>query len=705
MRVADPPSILHLRDLNSFLLRGDGFAYTLAVTPDGDLRHLHWGGPIEPADVGVLLTDDAREFGSNTWSSPRAHTEELVAHGGRRLDESALKVEFADGVRALDLAVESSAVSGDELTIRLADRHYPFAAELHYRVRGGALERWTTLVNDGETPVVLDRAYSASWGLPSQPRWVATWLAGAYAAETQVTRRPLGPGRLVLESRRGIPGHAAQPWLALDAGDDARAADGAGAVWSVALAWSGSWRLTAELANDGRLHVTAGVNDFDLRHPLPPGRSWTTPVTVGVYAAAGHDELTDRWHAYERAHVVPRSGTVRPVLYNSWEATFFDVRPDSQLELARRAAALGAELFVVDDGWFAGRDDESTGVGDWTPDRTAFPDGLKPLADEVHALGMRFGVWVEPEAVSPDSDLFRAHPDWIYQWPTRPRTLARQTHLLALSRPDVRAHVVEALDALLSSAPIDALKWDLNRPLTEASSGLEDAGSVWVGHVEGLYEVLDRVRELHPDVWIESCASGGGRADLGVLSRAEWVWPSDNTDALERLAIQHGYAYAHSPHTMMAWVTDSPTYLTKREIPLRFRFHSAMTGLLGIGGNLAAWSDADLAAGAEYVAQYKRIRATVQYGAMRRLSGAPDDVTAVAYVAPSGDQVAVFAFAPSVRQLRRTVLLRLRGLDPAAVYADAASGTRHSGALLMHHGLRVPLIGDYASELIVLDRI
>lgn len=696
-------------DQNAFLLRGDGFAYALAVTPEGDLRHLHWGGPFEPADVAVLLTDDARDFGSNTWSSPRAHAEELVVHGGRRLDETALKVEFADGVRALDLAVASSAISpdGDELTVRLADRHYPFAADLHYRVRGGALERWATLVNDGDTPVVLDRAYSASWALPWQPRWEATWLAGMYAAETQVTRRPLGPGRLALESRRGIPGHAAQPWLALDAG----ASDEAGAVWSVALAWSGSWRLAAELAADGRLHVTAGVNDFDLRHPLAPGASWTTPVTVGVFAGAGHDELTDRWHAYEREHVVPRSDTVRPVLYNSWEATFFDVRPESQLELARRAAGLGAELFVIDDGWFAGRNDESAGVGDWTPDASAFPDGLKPLADEVHALGMRFGVWVEPEAVSPDSDLFRAHPDWIYQWPTRPRTLARQTHLLALSRPDVRNHLVETLDALLSSAPIDALKWDRNRTLTEASDGLDGAvddggsgGSVWIGHVEGFYEVLDRLRALHPDVWMESCASGGGRADLGVLSRTEWVWPSDQTDALERLSIQHGYAYAHSPHTMMAWVTDSPTYLTKREIPLRFRFHSAMTGLLGIGGNLAHWSPADLAAGAEYVAQYKRIRATVQYGTMRRLTGAPDDVTAVGYRSPSGDQLAVFAFAPSVRHMRRTVLLRLRGLDPAAVYVDAATGARYSGALLMHHGLRVGLVGDYASELVILDR-
>ncbi|WP_203434223.1 alpha-galactosidase [Jiangella asiatica] len=700
--MTDSTAIRHLPDHDAFLLTGSGFSYAFAVGADGSLRHLHWGGPLGASDVAALLGDDARDFGSNTWSHPRAHTEELVQHGGRRLDETALKVEFADGVRALDLAYAGHRIAGDELAVTLTDRHYPFDAVLSYRVRPdeGVLERRCELVNRGEHPVVVDRAASASWPLPWRPRWEATWLAGMYAAETQVTRRALGPGRLVLESRRGIPGHAAQPWLALDAG----AGDTTGEVWSVALAWSGSWRLVGELAFDGRLHVTAGVNDYDLRLPLAPGTSWTTPVVAGVYTAAGHDDLTDRWHRYERRHVAPRPDTIRPVLYNSWEATFFDVRPESQVELARRAAGLGAELFVVDDGWFAGRDDESAGIGDWTPDARRFPDGLAPLAEEVHRLGMRFGVWVEPESVSPDSELFRAHPDWIFQWPTRPRTLARQTHLLALSRPEVRDHLVTALDGLLSSAPIDALKWDLNRPLTEASDGV-DASSPWIAQVEGLYEVIDRVRALHPGVWIESCASGGGRADLGIMSRTEWTWPSDNTDALERLAIQHGYLRAHSPHTMMAWVTDSPTYLTKREIPLRFRFHSAMCGLLGIGGNLATWSTDELAGAAEHVTRYKHIRTTVQFGTVRRLDAdAPDDVTALSYQAPDGGQLAVFAFAPSVRHLRRTVLLRLRDLDPAAVYVDADTGARHSGALLMHHGLRVPLVGDYASALVVLDR-
>lgn len=218
--------------------------------------------------------------------------------------------------------------------------------------------------------------------------------------------------------------------------------------------------------------------------------------------------------------------------------------------------------------------------------------------------------------------------------------------------------------------------------------------------------MIDRVRAAHPDVWIETCSSGGGRADLGILARTEWAWPSDNTDALERLPIQQGYCAAHSPHTMMCWVTDSPGYLTKRPVPLRFRFHVAMSGILGIGGDLARWSDDELAEAAGYVEQYLRIRRTVQFGMLRRLTSADSrDLTAVSHLSPDGDQLVVFVFAQTMRNLRRSVLVRPRDLDPAAVYAHRATGTRYSGALLMGHGLRVPLVGDYASDVLELERV
>ncbi|MFY1669622.1 alpha-galactosidase [Plantactinospora sp. WMMB334] len=682
-----------------FLLTGGGFSYAFAVDRAGTpLRHLHWGGPIGPDDLAAIA-DPATRLGSNTWSRPRAHTEELVVHGGTRFDECVLKVEFRDGVRALDLAYQGADATGDRLAVRLRDRHRPLAVTLYYEVRGSALCRWLEVTNAGEEPLVLDRAGSAGWVLPWQERPRVTTLSGGYAAESRVTRGDLVPGRLVLESRRGIPGHAHQPWLAVDGG----AGEEHGEVWSIAVAHSGSWKLVAELSGDGRVHVVAGLNDFDLRHELAPGARAVLPETVGVYAPDGYDELTARWHRYEREHVLPRPDELRPVLYNSWEATFFDVRHDDQVDLARQAAGLGVELFVVDDGWFVGRTGEGAGLGDWSADPAKLPDGLARLSAAVREQGMRFGVWVEPESVSPASELFRNHPDWIYRWPDREPHRIRESYGLDFGLPAVREWAVETLDHLVREAGVDFLKWDLNRSLVDQGSRGE--GTVWLDHVAGFHEVVDRLREAHPGLWLETCASGGGRADLASLARFELAWPSDNTDALERLDIQEGYAFVHSPQTMSCWVTDSPGHLTRRSVPLRFRFHVAMTGMLGVGGNLTAWSPRERAEAAGYVAQYKEIRETVQLGRLHRL-GSPrhGERFALCYVAADGAQVAIFVFARAVRQNTQDRPVRLRGLDEAAGYEDPATGRRYSGAFLRYHGLPVALAGDHASELIVLRR-
>jgi alpha-galactosidase len=684
-----------------FLLSGDGFGYAFAVEREGTaLRHLHWGGELTRRDLPGLTAAVTVRAGSNTWSRPRAHAEELVAHGGSRFDECALQVEFADGVRALDLRYDDAEVDGDRLTVRLTDRHRPLAVTVRYEVRGPALCRWLDLTNHGEAPVLVHRAASASWPIPWQHAYRVTTLAGGYAAETQVRHQPLGPGRLVLESRRGIPGHAYQPWMAVDGG----AGEEYGEVWSLAIAHSGSWKLVAELSGDGHLHLTAGVNNFDLRHELQPGATLTLPQTVGIYASRGHTDLTTRWHSYERQQVLPRPAQPRPVLYNSWEATFFDVNHDDQIALAKRARQLGVELFVVDDGWFAGRIDEGAGLGDWTADRAKLPAGLSALAGEVHALGMRFGVWVEPESVSPDSDLYRAHPDWIYHWPDREPVMLRRSYGLDFGRADVRDWAFHTLDRLVRDGGVDFLKWDMNRSLTDQGSDVD--GTVWLNHVNGLHDVVDRLRRAHPELWLETCASGGGRADLATLSRFEVAWPSDNTDALERLAIQEGYSYVHTPQTMSCWVTDSPGYLTRRPIPLRFRFHVAMTGMLGIGGNLGKWTPEELAEAAGHVARYREIRETVQFGKLYRLASPRDDEqSALSYVAADGGQVAVFVFAQTVRQNTWGRPVRLRGLDADAIYRDLDTGTEYSGALLTHSGLRPSLSGDYASELVVLQRV
>lgn len=669
----------------AYLLTGDGFGYALAVGPDGSPRHLHWGAPLTPVDLARLLDDaGAARVGSTTWSRPRAHTEELVTVGGARFDEPALAL--AD--RPLDPRPVASSVDGERLTVRLADG--PVEVALRYEVRGPALVRGLELHNTGTAPVTFVRAASATWPVPWQVGYHATTLGGGYAAETNVRRVPLGPGKLVLESRRGLPGHAFQPWLAID--DDA--GEDHGEVWSVAVAHGGSWRLAADLSGDGHLHVTAGAGDAVLR--LEPGARLALPDTVGVYSAAGHTDLTHRWHDYERAFVLPRRDEVRPVLYNSWESTFFDVRHDDQVALARRARDLGVELFVVDDGWFAGRDDDHGGLGDWRADPAKLPGGVAALAEEVHALGMRFGLWVEPESVTPDTDLHRAHPDWVHRWPDREPTALRHSYGLDFGDPAVRDWAVGVLDALAHH--VDYLKWDVNRSLTDTPPGAS------LRHEAGFRSVVDRLRAAHPHLWLETCASGGGRADLATLSRFEMAWPSDNTDAYERLAIQDGYAYVHSPGTMSCWVTDSPGYLTRRPVPLAFRCHVAMTGTLGIGGRLADWTAAELAEAGEHVARYKEIRETVQLGRRYRLRTDPDR-TALCHVARDGSQVAMFVFARTVRQSHLDPPVRLRGLDGTARYRDPATDTTYTGAYLSHHGLRPALAGDYASALVVLTRV
>jgi alpha-galactosidase len=403
--------------------------------------------------------------------------------------------------------------------------------------------------------------------------------------------------------------------------------------------------------------------------------------------------------------VIPDADQDRPVLFNSWEATHFDISEERQRELARRAAEMGVELFVVDDGWFGARTSDRAGLGDWTPNPDRFPQGLKPLADDVHALGMQFGIWVEPEMVNPDSELYRAHPDWVQFQPGRTRTEFRNQLVLNLARPDVQEYLWEQLDGLLSSAPIDYVKWDFNRCFTDAGwPGEPYPQKLWVEHVEALYGLLDRLRAEHPGVAFESCSGGGGRIDLGVMARTDQVWTSDNTDPLDRLAIQHGFSQIHPARIMAAWVTDSPNaQLNGRISSLRFRFVSAMAGVLGVGGDLADWSEAELVEAREWVDLYKEIRPVVQRGDLYRLRPPEGGLSAVQYV--HGDETVVLALLQAQRHGEPVAPLGLRGLDPSAAYECRETGEVHRGAVLLHHGLRTGLRGDFDAAVIRLRRM
>ncbi|MEU9956497.1 alpha-galactosidase [Streptomyces sp. NPDC050982] len=687
-------------DGRTWLLSGPASSYALRLGEDDALLHLHWGPRIALADAEALAAGPGPEYWA--FEATLDGHEEYPVEGGPRFVRPALSVR-TDERRGTEWRFETYEADGDELRLRFSDSG--LGITLHYRMRAGTdvVERWVTLDNEGPALEVL-RADSAAWTLPQRDGWRLSQLHGRWAAESRLVRSELTYGEKVIGSRRGHTSHQHLPWVALDA--DGAATEERGEVYGCALAWSGTWRIAVAQLPDARVQITGGVGYDDsglLR--LEPGESYVTPVFAGLWSDGGFAGASRAWHAYQRAYVIPDADELRPVLYNSWEATEFDISEVQQGVLARRAAAMGVELFVVDDGWFGARTSDRAGLGDWTPNPDRFPAGLKPLADEVHALGMQFGIWVEPEMVNPDSELYRAHPDWVQFQPGRKLTELRNQLVLNLAREDVQEYLWEQLDTLLASAPIDYVKWDFNRCFTDAGwPGEAYPQRLWVDHVHALYRLLDRLREAHPGVAFESCSGGGGRIDLGIMARTDQVWTSDNTDPLDRLAIQHGFSQVHPARTMAAWVTDSPNVqLNGRVSSLRFRFVSAMAGVLGVGGDLTRWSDEELAEARTWVELYKEIRPVVQGGDLHRLRAPEGGLSAVQYTRDG--EVVVLAWLQAQHYGEPVAPVRLRGLDPAAAYECLETGEVHRGAVLLHHGLRTGLQGDLDAAVFRLRRM
>ncbi|MFI6406733.1 alpha-galactosidase [Streptomyces sp. NPDC050548] len=681
----------------TWVLSGPTSSYAVHLTERDELLHLHWGPRIALADAEELA---ARPLpGGSSFESPLDGHEEYPVEGGPRFVRPALSVRTAER-RGTEWTFDRYDTDGDELRLRFRDAGLTIT--LHYRTRGDVVERWTVLDNEGTEPLELLRADSATWTLPDREEWQLSHVHGRWAAESRLVRSPLTYGEKVIGSRRGHTGHQYLPWVALDTD----ATEERGEVYGCALGWSGSWRIAVAQLPDARVQITGGAGyDESGLLSLAPGESFTTPLFAALWSDAGFGGASRTWHAYQRTYVVPDADKDRPVLYNSWEATQFDISEEQQEVLAQRAAAAGVELFVVDDGWFGARTSDRAGLGDWTPNPDRFPAGLKPLADRVHSLGMQFGIWVEPEMINPDSDLYRAHPDWVQYQEGRKRTEFRNQLVLNLAREDVQEYLWEQLDGLLSSAPIDYVKWDFNRCFTDAGwPGDAYPQRLWVDHVRALYALLDRLREAHPGVAFESCSGGGGRIDLGILSRTDQVWTSDNTDPLDRLAIQHGFSQIHPARVMAAWVTDSPnTQLNDRVSSLRFRFVSAMAGVLGVGGDLSEWTEEELAEAREWIALYKEIRPLVQRGDLHRLRPPTGGLSAVQYT--RGDESVVLALLQAQHYGEPVPALRLRGLDPTASYECLETGEVHRGAVLLHHGLRTGLRGDLDATVLRLRRI
>ncbi|WNO76660.1 alpha-galactosidase [Streptomyces sp. AM8-1-1] len=698
-----------------WLLRTDTTTYAVTLGGDGRWAELAAWGP-HGAEAGPSPMDGSRR--THFITPADAAPAEYIPYGLRPFTGADLIASRPGGDRGSWWQFDGATQDGDRtLRLEFADDLLGLRTALCYETVPGTdvVLRWTELTCTGEDEVRLERFDSAAVNVPVQGGARLTYLAGQWSQEFQLQELVLERGRFEMESTQGSAGHAYHPWLAIQSAD--APAEGTTPTYGVALEWSGNWRITADAEPGGALRVRAGRVPHEGAVRLTPGTTLVTPRLACAFSPDGLDGLARVWHRYERHLSGERIDRPRKVLYNSWEATGFDVDAPGQLELAEVAAELGAELFVVDDGWFTGRHDDTGGLGDWDPDPAAFPDGFHRFIGQVRSLGMDFGLWVEPEGISPCSKLYAEHPEWVYRIDGRPATLVRNQLLLDLGREDVQDFVIGTLDRLLGSHAISYLKWDMNRPPTERGRPGQPAGpdperqDLDAGHVAGYLRVLDHLRTAHPHVTIEGCAGGGARVEHATIARTDVVWPSDNTAPMDRLRIQYGYLHAHAPHTMSSWVTDAPGIFDPRPRSLAFRFVNSMAGVLGVGADIRHWAPEQRAEAARWIARYKEIRDVVHHGEVHLLGTPADPTCGVQFEERSGARVVVTAWntgpldgAPLLSG--RPARLRLRGLNPESVYTDTDTdtGTRYSGAYLLHSGLPFTWSREHDAELTVLAR-
>jgi len=715
-----------LREGNLYHLRNEQISYVLMEMPGGVLAHLYFGARLEGLNAGNLLgrvnipADD--NFSVQECSLDRL-PREYPSFGLGDLRDGALEVEAPDGSWAVDLRVRKAEILGAKpaleglpatrgegcaaLRVTLEDAHTGLAALLDYAIYDDcpAVTRSAKLVNGGDAPLNVTRAMSLCLDLPDDG-WDIITLPGAWARERAVCRRPLVPGHQGISSRRGASSAQASPFMALARPNATQAQ---GEAIGMTLVYSGNFMADAEVSQFGLTRLLLGIDDNDFRWQLLPGEGLQTPEAALVYSDAGLGGMSRGFHRLWERHLLPARwmNRPRPVLLNSWEAAYFDFDHDKLLAIAKAAAEAGVELFVMDDGWFGHRDDDHTSLGDWTVDSRKLPRGLEGLGAAVRSLGMQLGIWMEPEMVSPESGLYRAHPDWCLHIPGREDIRSRHQLVLDMGRPEVQDFVVDAVSRTLKASGATYLKWDMNRNFSNIGSAALPAGRQReTGHryMLGLYAVMDRLVKAFPDVLIEGCASGGGRFDAGMLYYVPQIWCSDNTDALCRVEIQCGTTMLFPPSTMGSHVSAVPNHQTGRVTPLQTRFAVALGGSFGYELDPLKLTGEERARLREQVAFANRTQSLRLYGDLYWLQ-TPFEGNDAAWMSVSADRSeAMFTL---VRAMARPnvlpPLVKLAGLDEKRRYRVVETGEVYGGDELMRAGLCCPLpYGDAASAVYTL---
>lgn len=718
--------IFYEKENQVFHLQTKNTSYIMKVVKHKYLSHVYWGKRIHTPDMENAQLNRLIGFSAVADNEDKTYSLDFVCQEyptgcGTDFRIPAISVMYGDGSRNVQLLYQDHRITcgkpklpglpatyvekeeeADTLIVSLADPVQKLSVELAYTAYRelDVITRSVRIINEGEGDVVLEKALSASVDFETADYDLIT-LPGAWGRERHIERTTLRSGVQSIESRRGASSHQNNPFMALAAKDTTETT---GAVYAFNFVYSGNFTAGVEVDQIFKARVYMGLNDYDFSWILEPGKDFQTPEVVMVYSSEGFGGMSRTMHDLYRRYLVRGRyrDEVRPILANNWEATYFDFDEDKILALAKEAADLGVELFVLDDGWFGRRDNDDCSLGDWSVYREKLPDGIAGLAVKIKEYGMKFGLWFEPEMVSPDSDLYREHPDWCIHVPGRMRTECRNQLVLDLSRQEVRDYIVSTISHVLDTADIAYVKWDMNRHMTELGSvGLDSRRQKEMPHryMLGLYEVLEKIVSSHPDVLFESCSGGGGRFDPGMLYYMPQTWTSDDTDAVERLFIQYGTSFAYPVSTMGSHVSAVPNHQAGRITSLAMRGDVAMSGNFGYELDLMKLTEEEKEILRDQIIQYKDLRTFVPSADMYRLmSPFEGNHTAWMFVSKDGRDIFAAYFQilcevnPGIRRMKFTAL------DPEAMYEIVGEDQDYRGDELMEIGLVVDCHGDFQSR-------
>ena len=705
-----------------FSLHTKHSTYQMKVDRDF-LIHTYYGPYVGDSDMSYLARCIDRGFSGNSDGitdkgySLDTQLLEYPSYGTGDFRNDCLRVAYADGSQVTDLKYVSHEIKegkygleglpamyqGEEnvqtLEVVLQDVYKKLEVILYYGVFENldVITRACKIVNKGEDKVNLLRAYSMCLDFNNKDMDFVHFY-GRHAMERIMERTPLHHGIQSVGSRRGFSSHQHNPFVVLcahDAGEDH------GNCYGASFVYSGNFAAEAEVTQADCTRMTMGIHDAQFQFELQPQESFTAPEVMLSFSSEGLGTLSRNYHKAIRYHICRGKYKTarRPILINNWEATYFNFNTEKLLDIAREAKKLGIEMLVMDDGWFGKREDDVSGLGDWFVNEKKLGGKLKDLVDGVNEIGLKFGIWFEPEMISEDSDLYRAHPDWALKIPGRAPTRGRQQLVLDFSREDVRTYIFDRMCEILESSDIEYVKWDANRHLTDVWSALlpaERQGEVFHRFILGLYDFLEKITQRFPNVLFEGCSGGGGRFDAGMMYYHPQIWCSDDTDAVERLEIQYGTSFAYPVSTMGAHVSVCPNHQTGRSVSMKTRGVVAMSGTFGYELDITKLSEEDKQTVKEQIEAFKKYYDLIQNGDYYRLTDDGRKSPFVAWEFVSADKKEALLNVVVLRTKANPILhtVYARGLEADMMYQVEGSQEKFSGAALMNGGYPIPVMGD-----------